>query len=314
MVLFLVGPTAVGKSKLAVALAHRLGGEIISADSMQIYRGMDIGTAKPTLSERQKIPHHMLDVVSPSQPFSVYKYRLQAIHKMTKLITRGKLPIVTGGSGLYVRSLLEGLSRQPGPDFSLRRRLQKDAKERGSAFLHQRLRRLDPRTARKIHFRDTKRVIRALEIFQQSGTKPSDWHLKKGALTDYGIMPVVIGVTKERAALYEEIERRVDSMFRNGLVQEARRLFRKRISKTAAQAVGYREIWNALRESGKDPHQRQYLLDQARSLIKLHTRHLAKRQMTWFKKEKGIRWLAWLQNESMEAMCDKIIKEMQNAS
>ena len=233
-ILFIVGPTASGKSKIAMQLAKRLGGEIVSADSMQVYRGMDTGTAKPSKADRKKIPHHLLDVRSPAQPFSVFDYRRLALAKIRAIVKRGKLPVVTGGSGLYVRALLEG------------------------------------------------------------------WTAKNRTLESLGFQPSVIGIAKDRTALYAGIEKRVDQMFRKGLVREVEKISKKKLSLTASQAVGYKEILNAF--SGNST------LEEARALIKKNTRRLAKRQLTWFRKERGIQWVAWEDGDTANAMRNKILK------
>ncbi len=298
-VLVIVGPTAVGKSKVALELARRLGGEIVSADSMQVYQGMDIGTAKPSRLERRKVTHHLLDIIPPSRSFSVFSYQKRAFAKIRKILRRGKFPIVVGGSGLYVRSLVEGLSPEPGPDKKLRRKLFQAAEKSGSAKLHGRLLRLDPERARKIKPGDTKRIVRALEIFERSGKKPSEWHSqKKESLETQGFEPFVVGLTKDRQRLYADIEKRVDAMFQKGLVREVKKLLKGRLSQTAAQAVGYKELFAALRGSGT--------LEEARNAIKKKSRHLAKRQMTWFRKEKGIQWVIWEEGDTVKGICEKI--------
>lgn len=290
-VVFVVGPTATGKTKLGIKLAEQFNGEIISADSMQVYKGMDIGTAKPTRAERKAVRHHLIDTVSPAQNFSVYHFHKKALQLIQQIITRKKVPIVVGGTGLYVRSLLEGLSDQPAANRIIRKRLEKEAAEKGLEGLYQRLSKMDPETASRIKPADQRRIIRALEILQLSGKTPSEIYRSKISLVARGYHPLMIGLTKDRQKLYEDIEKRVDQMFRKGLVREALRLEQKRISKTAAQAVGYKEIWQAYLAAGKNLQKLMASIPQVKLLIKRNTRRFAKRQITWFRREKNVIWV-----------------------
>lgn len=289
-VLFIVGPTASGKSALAVALAKKLKGEVVSADSMLIYQGMDIGTAKPSRKERAGIPHHCVDLIPPTKSFSVFAYRQAALKAIKAIVRRGKLPIIAGGTGFYVRALLGGLTPQPGANAALRRQLEREAREKGLPVLYERLLQLDPVRAGTIDPHNGRRVIRALEIALILEKKPFP---KKGAspgLETLGYVPLVIGLHRDREALYQKINRRVDGMFRKGLACEVKRLGRKKVSETALQGVGYKEVLAALKRtdvSGK------VALNEARDRIKQTTRHFAKRQWTWFKRERGIRWVWW---------------------
>lgn len=304
VILFIVGPTASGKSKIALELARNLEGEILSADSMQIYRGMDIGTAKPSRREQQTVPHHLINTISPSRSFSAFDYRELALQKIREISERDKVPIVVGGSGLYVRALLQGFSGQPGRSVEYRKSLAREVKQKGLSVLYQRLQKIDPATAGKINPRDQKRIIRALEIHKLSGKKVSEWHGEREKLCELGYKPLVIGIVKDRQVLYGEINTRVDQMFRKGLVREVRELSKWKFSKTAAQAVGYKELRIAL--GGK------MSLEKARELIKRNTRRLAKRQMTWFKREPGIEWVSWLKGEDASNMAEKIAAKVTN--
>ena len=304
-VLFVVGPTCAGKSDAAQELAKRLGGEIVSADSMQVYKGMDIGTAKPSLRARKEIRHHLIDIVTPSAAFSAFRFRQLALKAIRKICAKGKIPIITGGSGLYARVLLEGISGQPGADSAFRKKLAETASKKGLPGLYEKLRLQDPAAAAKIKPADEKRIIRALEIIHVSGRTPSDWYEKKVSLRDLGFDPVVIGITKDRAILYRDIEKRVDQMFRKGFVREVRKLFPKRLSKTAREAIGYREILEALRRPDF-----KSVPPGVKEIIKRNTRRFAKRQMTWFRRDKEILWFSRFAGESPRAFCERIISSV----
>lgn len=282
-VLFVVGPTGSGKSDLSFRLAKRLRGEIISADSMQVYRGMNIGTDKPSRWKRHRLPHHLLDVISPSEEFSVYEYRKRVLDLFEAIHRRKRLPVVAGGTGLYVKGLVDGISPQPGKDEALRQKLRCLAQERGSGFLYERLQKEDPAVATRIHPRDEKRIIRALEVLEISGRKLSDWEKETVSLERMGYRYWMIGIRWRRDELYERIDQRVDQMFRKGLLREARKLWQKALSLTARQAIGYRELFTYFED--------RLSLEGAKAQIKQHTRNLAKRQMIWFKRDTRIQWL-----------------------
>lgn len=282
-ILFLVGPTASGKSRLGLYWAKKLKGSILSADSMQVYKGMDIGTAKPSPAERSQISHYLIDVISPASSFSVYQWRGLALKAIREIVDRNRLPIVVGGSGLYIQALTHGLSEQAPADLKLRQTLAKLAQRRGLDFLYQRLQKLDPKSAKKIHPHDLKRIVRALEIYELTGKTKSAWEKKTESLADLGFSFRMIGLRYPREILYKRIESRIDRMIQDGLVKEVRRLSRKRLSKTASQSLSYREILACLKgEMG---------LEEAVSLLKKNTRNFAKRQLTWFRHEKRIQWI-----------------------
>jgi len=301
-VLFIVGPTASGKSALAVALSKKINGEILSADSMLIYKGMDIGTAKPTKKERGGIPHYGLDLIPPTKSFSVFAYRQFALKAIRDIVKRGKTPIVAGGTGFYVRALLEGLSPLPGTHAATRRQLEREAREKGLPALYKRLLEVDPSRAKAIGPHNQRRIIRALEIYLVSGKKPSQAPSKTPGLRELGYRPIVIGIHRDREALYRKINRRVDAMFRKGLVREVKRLARKKLSKTALQGVGYKETLDWIRSKDEGS------LTEVKDKIKQTTRHFAKRQWTWFKREQDISWVWWPENASLKRMTDFILK------
>ena len=300
-VLFIVGPTASGKSALAVALAKKIDGEILSADSMLVYKGMDIGTAKPTKKERGGILHHGLDLISPTKSFSVFAYRQFALKAIRAILKRGKIPIVAGGTGFYVRALFEGRSPLPGTHAALRRELEREALEKGLPALYKRLLKLDPPRAKAIGPHNQRRLIRALEIYLVSGKKPSQTSPKTPGLRELGYSPIVIGIHRDRDALYGKINRRVDGMFRKGLVCEVKRLARKKLSRTALQGVGYKETLDWIRGKSERP------LAEVKDRIKQTTRHFAKRQWTWFKRERGLRWVWWPEAASITLVRDFIL-------
>jgi tRNA dimethylallyltransferase len=265
---------------------------------------MDIGTAKPTPKEHGGIPHHGIDLIPPTKTFSVFAYRQFALKVIKDIVSRGKVPIVAGGTGFYVRALLEGLSPLPGANASIRRKLEREALEKGLPALYKRLLKLDPPRAKAIGPQNQRRIIRALEIYLASGKKPSESDKRTPGLRELGYKPVVIGIHRDREALYRKINRRVDAMFRKGLVLEVKQLSRKRLSKTALQGVGYKETLGWIHDGSEQP------LAEVKGRIQQTTRHFAKRQWTWFKRERGIRWVWWPEQASVARMCDFILGVM----
>ncbi len=268
------GPTASGKSALGVELAKALSGEIISADSMQVYRGMDIGTAKIRPAEMQGVPHHLLDCVEPSEEWNVMEFTRRAREKVTEIASRGKLPIVVGGTGFYIHALAYGAEFGEEPESGIRSLLEQE----GSETLYQRLRALDPEGAEAIHPNNRKRVIRALEYFYQTGEPISAHNARlKAQESPYELVYLVLN--PDRALLYERIEARVDEMMAEGLVEEVRTLLAQgaRREWVSMQGLGYKEIAACL--SG------ECSLEDAVAAVKLGTRHYAKRQLTWFRRE-----------------------------
>lgn len=311
-VLFIVGPTASGKTPLAIELAKRLQGEILSADSMLIYKGMDIGTAKPSEKDQRRVPHHGIDLIPHSKEFSVFEYHRYAHKTIREIVRRGHLPIVAGGTGFYVRALLEGLSPLPGADAALRLTLEREAAEGGLPALYERLLKLDPERAKAIGPHNQRRIIRAIEIGLISGKKPSRSIKKNTGLRDLGYHPIVIGLTRERAALYESINKRVDQMFKKGLVREVQKLSRGKFSKTAIQGVGYKEVSAFLLPDSTHPGCDRGVggLSDVKNRIKQSTRHFAKRQWTWFKRERDILWVWWPEGVNVKKVCDFVMERV----
>ena len=279
-----LGPTASGKSALAIALAKRLGGEVVVCDSTQVYRGFDIGTAKVSAAERKEVPHWMLDIVAPSEVFTAGDYRRRAEEALREIRGRGHVPIVTAGTGLYLRALLEGLADAPTRSEELRARLRHAAKRRGAEHLHRVLRRLDRETAAKIAARDTQKIVRAIEICLLSRKPVGEIHAQGRAPLE-GFAPMKIGLRPSRAALYARIEKRVHEMFDAGWIDEARSLLRSGVPRTAKpfSFIGYREILAHLNAA--------HSLEETILEIQKATRHFAKRQLTWFRNEPNVHWL-----------------------
>ncbi len=287
-ILVITGPTASGKTALAVELAKLRVGEVVSADSMQIYRGMDIGTAKPTAEEMQGIPHHMLDVVDPSENFSVARYVDMAAACVDDILARGKLPIVAGGTGLYIDSLLSGRDFAAfDPDSNLRSRLEADFAARGGEAMLARLAQVDPKSAARLHPNDAKRIIRALEVFESTGmTITRHNELTQQIPPRYDALTITLCFDR-REDMWERIDRRVDEMMAQGLADEVRSLLDSGLDRscTAMQAIGYKEMVAALTGDGD-------VLAAAED-IKLRSRQYAKRQLTWFGRNKDACRYSW---------------------
>jgi tRNA dimethylallyltransferase len=286
----ILGPTASGKSALGVALAKRFGGEILACDSTQVYRGFDIGTAKPTLEERHGVAHHLLDLVEPSELFTAGEYRRRAEIVLADLRARERLPILTVGTGLYLRALLDGLADAPERSAELRARLEARAASRGAGYLHKVLARLDPEAARRIAARDRQKVVRAIEICVLAGKTVTEVH-RAGRDPLVGFAPIRIGLAPPRAALYARIAQRTEEMLARGWVDEVAELMRRGISAQSKpfEFIGYRALREHLEGRGS--------LAQATGAIVQATRRYAKRQLTWFRREPDVTWLAGFGDE-----------------
>lgn len=279
------GPTATGKTALSLALAQRFGGEIINADSMQVYRQLSVGTAKPTEEERAQAPHHLLDFLPPEQPYSVADFTAAAGELIGQITARGRLPLVVGGTGLYITSLLNGVRFAPeDTDPALRRRLQQQAETQGAEVLYARLQAVDPAYAAKVHPHNLPRIIRALELYESTGRTMSEQQRQsRPAAAPYRSLCLCL-TCRDRAVLYRRIDQRVDKMLREGLLPEAELVWQNRERyRTAAQAIGYKEFFPYF--EGKEP------LDTCVNRLKQATRQYAKRQLTWFRHQNEAQWL-----------------------
>lgn len=283
--IIIAGPTAVGKTALSVALAKRIGGEIVSADSMQVYRGMDIGTAKVTKEETCGVPHHLIDVLDPKDPFNVMTFRSMVKDAVRGIASRGNVPVLVGGTGFYIQSVLYDVQfEEDASSEELRKELEQEADVLGAEKMHERLRALDPDAAEAIHPNNIKRVIRALEYCLSTGRKISVHNREQRERTSpYSFLFYVL--TMDRAALYQRIDLRVDQMMEQGLLAEVKRLRDKGVTSdmVSMQGLGYRQIFDYLEGIAT--------LDEAVERIKRETRHFAKRQLTWFRREPDARWI-----------------------
>ncbi len=303
----LAGPTASGKTALAVELAKDLNGEVVSCDSMQVYRRMDIGTAKPSPEEMQGIPHHMIDVAEPDEDFSVSRYCAMAAPIVDDIVARGKTAIIAGGTGLYMDSLIRGNDFAPFPSTGVRERLEAEADEVGLPTMVARLREIDPDTADRVF--DRKRILRALEVYLETGETITE-HNRKTRLIPPKYTPLWLGLDfADRGELYWRIDQRVDIMLEMGLMEEIRSLLDSGIPEkcTAMQAIGYKEFVNAL--EGREP------LSQAAEEVKKASRHYAKRQLTWFRRNPAVHWLIRREGQGSEeilASARQIIRDSDN--
>ena len=305
-VLVIAGPTASGKTALAVELAGRYDGEIISADSMQIYKGMDIATAKPTEEEKQGIPHHLMDFLECDADFSVAEYVRLANEKIAEIIQRGKFPIVAGGTGLYISSLVDNIQFEEiktVPEY--RELLRKEAREKGNAVLLERLREVDKETADTLHENNLTRIIRALEVYETTGQKLSDLK-KKSCETPSPYKFIMVGLNfSDRKDLYDRIDRRVDIMLENGLLEEAEAVFSTEGLKTASQAIGYKELFPYFEGRAE--------LSECIEKLKQYTRNYAKRQLTWFRRDNRIHWIMLEKDDDKDKILEKYEKVIANS-
>ncbi len=280
----IVGPTAIGKSRIGIEIANALHTEVLTADSCQVYRGMDIGTDKPSLQEREGIPHQLIDLVDPDQAFNVGDFRRHALQEISRLHQQALLPLVVGGTGLYIRGLLRGLCPGPPANWSIREALTQEGRKHGWAFLHEKLQQVDPELAQRLHPHDQPKVIRGLEVYETLGV-PLSQVQQEHQFQESPYPFLLIGLTMDRHTLYRRIDTRVEWEIKKGLVEETKRLLQQGYSRDlgSMKGLGYRQFSGYL--AG------EYSYDEAVRLLKRDTRHFAKRQMTWFKKEPHIQWM-----------------------
>ena len=299
----LVGPTASGKSSLAVKIAKHLTGEVVSADSMQIYKHMDIATAKVTAEEMQGVPHHLIDFVEPWESFSVAEYKALALSCIGDIVRRGKLPVLAGGTGFYVDTVINNTSFLDYEKTDIRKKLLLRAESEGIEALWNELSKVDKESAEKIHKNDLKRIVRALELYSATGKTMTEQR-RLSHLEESGYSFCLIGLTAEnRQFLYDRIDRRVDLMLKNGLLEEARSFFELEHSQTAKQAIGYKEL--------KPYFDGVLTLEEATENLKRETRRYAKRQLSWFRRNENINWL-YIDKESEETLFIKSLEIIEN--
>ncbi|WP_031514587.1 tRNA (adenosine(37)-N6)-dimethylallyltransferase MiaA [Desulfofalx alkaliphila] len=303
--LAVVGPTATGKTEVGVNLSQKIDGEVVSADSMLVYKGMDIGTAKPSMEERQGIPHHMIDVAVPTEDYSVARYQREARKVVAEIHNRNKIPVIVGGTGLYIRAVVDEYNFDvPGENREIRQSLLQQANEKGTQWLHRELSLVDPRAAERIHHKNVRRVIRALEVYKLTGKPFSSFQQAEyKSRPEYKV--ALFGLTMPREILYKRIEKRVDIMLEQGLVEEVQGLIKQGVKAhvTSMQGLGYKEIASYL--AG------ELTLAQAVELIKRDTRRYAKRQLTWFKRDPRIIWFDMNKYNNIDLVADEIIKTWQ---
>lgn len=301
-----VGPTASGKTALAIALAKELGGEIVSADSMQIYRGMDIATAKPTPEEMAEVPHHLIGFWPPEKPFSVAQYAILAREKIDDILRRGRVPVLCGGTGLYIKAIVDHIQyeEETGEDAALRERLRRQAQDEGNLAVWRQLQAMDPQTAERIHPNNLGRVIRAIEVMQVSGRSIREQEERsRQAPCPYHVIQIGLRY-RNRENLYERIGHRVDAMAEAGLPEEARAVRQQGLTATAAQAIGYKELYDWM--DGTLP------LEEALENLKRSTRRYAKRQLTWFGADARIRWIEPDALQAGETVTEQAMKIIEN--
>jgi tRNA dimethylallyltransferase len=281
--IIVLGPTASGKSEIALRLAEEREGEIINADSLQVYRYLDIGTGKPSAEERARVPHHLIDIVDPDEEFHVAMFRHLALDAVSKIVARGKPVIVCGGTGLYIKALTRGLFQGPQRSKEFRQRIDEEIEQKGLGVAYQRLERLDPAMIGHIHPNDRQRIIRALEVYEITGKPMSEWQ-RGHAFKDDPFDTLKIGANREREELYQRINARCQRMIQEGLLAEVQSLVSRGygLGLKPMQSVGYRHMGLV--------SQNKLMLEEALALMQSDTRHLAKRQLTWFRQDRGIKW------------------------
>ncbi|HHY74729.1 MAG TPA: tRNA (adenosine(37)-N6)-dimethylallyltransferase MiaA [Bacillus bacterium] len=303
-VIAIIGPTAVGKTKMSIELASALGGEIISGDSMQIYRGMDIGTAKVTKAEMDGIPHHLIDIKNPTEDFSVAEFQMLATELIDDICKRGKIPIIAGGTGLYIQSVLYNYNFSDATsNLEYRTFLEKRVEEEGIEDVYKELQLIDPESCERIHPNNVRRVIRALEVYHETGLTMTEYLKEQESESSFNHR--IIGLTMERNFLYERINKRVDMMIEQGLIEEVKKLYDAGIKDCqSVQAIGYKELYDYF--SGK------VTVEEAIELLKRNSRRYAKRQLTWFRNKMDVEWFDMSEAVSSTYVFEKKTKEILN--
>lgn len=302
-IVFVVGPTSVGKTAVSLRLANEIHAEIVSCDAVQVYKELAIVSNKPSPEILRQIPHHLVNVVSVQEDFDVAAFRRQAVSAIEDILRRNKVPLVVGGSGLYMAVLLDGIFEGAAKDENFRQELQQEADEKGTDVLYQRLSTVDPKAAQKIHPNDLKRIVRALEVFEVRQEPISSLQKqRRGLWLEYDIR--VFALNRLRAQLYERINQRVEAMFEEGLVEEIKKLRTLRLSQAARRIIGVGEV-NGLIDGKYDASRAKYLM-------KLNTRHYAKRQLTWFRKDQRLKWIMLKDNDDQQEACFEIMREIQH--
>jgi tRNA dimethylallyltransferase len=295
--IFIVGPTAAGKSEIGFCLAERLNAEIVCCDATQVYREIAIANDKPSAKVMTRLPHHLVDIISVTEDFNVARYRELAIPAIQDIKARGKTPLIIGGSGMYMSVLLDGIFEGITVEEDLREEISQQCDREGCAVLHERLKSLDPQAAAKIHPNDPQRIIRALEVVLSTGQPISSLQQKRDGL--WGKAPIkIFAFNRPRQELYHRAEARVDAMFAQGLVEEIKKVSRLPLSPTARKIIGIPEVTGYLKK--------EHDLERAQYLMKLHTRHYVKRQLTWFRRDKRLTWIDIKQTDTKESIADQI--------
>ncbi len=303
----IIGPTASGKSSAALAIAENLGAEIVSADSMKVYRGLDIGTAKPSADEMSRVRHHLIDILDPSESYDASRFVEDCDRVISDLASRGVPAVIEGGTALYLKAYLEGLFEGPGRDDDIRARLRAEAETKGLAHLHRRLDGVDPESASRIHPNDLRRIERALEIFEITGRPISELQHESASQRGH-VRATIVGISRPREELYERIDARVDAMMDAGLLEEVLRLAGSgtAISKEAASALGYSELLAHLKGECD--------LDEAIRLIKRNTRRFSRKQMTWFSRFEGVTWIETGPDEAAASVAERVVRAWNDPS
>jgi len=298
---FIVGPTAVGKSEIGLSLAGRLNAEIICCDAMQVYREIAIASDKPSAQARALVPHHLAEMLSVTEDFNVARYRELAVPVIQDVQARGKIPLIVGGSGMYMSVLLDGIFEGVQGTDDLREELTQELKDKGPAFLHERLRVVDPQAAAKIHPNDPQRTIRALEVILSTGQSITGLQQKREGL--WGKMPIkIFALNRPREELYQRAEARVEEMFSRGLLKEIEQVAALPLSVTARKIIGIPEVMGYLNG--------EHDLERAKYLMKLNTRHYIKRQLTWFRRDKRLTWVDITPDRSASQVADSIVRQI----